>query len=148
MSLIGMELTAPRSSPLSPLPQTSMNTLGSNFNISGAGDYIRCARCRHPGCDLQVSACGCSFHAVSDMCHRSLVTKWHTHPTRNRFTIIWNTNSHVQLILISSDACRWTQRRHWRLVPLVKDHAMVLFSSQWILMRSMKQIKQLTLSPN
>ena len=73
MSLIGMEFAAPRQA-LSPLPQTSMNHLGTNFNVSGADDYIRCARCRHPGCDVQVSACGCSFHAVSGCCTDNLFT--------------------------------------------------------------------------
>lgn len=34
-------------------------------SIAMDGDeYVRCSKCGHGGCDVRVSSCGCTLHAV------------------------------------------------------------------------------------
>lgn len=42
-------------------------TIPSAFgSIAMDGDeYVRCTRCGYGGCDVRVSGCGCTLHAVS-----------------------------------------------------------------------------------
>lgn len=45
------------------IPSNAVAAFGS---IAMDGDeYVRCTRCSYGGCDLRVSGCGCTLHAVS-----------------------------------------------------------------------------------
>jgi hypothetical protein len=45
------------------IPATAVAAFGS---IAMDGDeYVRCTRCSYGGCDVRVSLCGCTLHAVS-----------------------------------------------------------------------------------
>jgi hypothetical protein len=45
----------------------AMNITADVFrtNIMNGEEYVRCNRCGHGGCDIRVSGCGCTLHAVS-----------------------------------------------------------------------------------
>jgi len=45
------------------IPSDAVAAFGS---ITMSGDeYVRCSRCSYGGCDIRVSSCGCTVHAVS-----------------------------------------------------------------------------------
>jgi hypothetical protein len=45
------------------IPAPALSAFGS---IAMDGDeYVRCTRCSYGGCDVRVSLCGCTLHAVS-----------------------------------------------------------------------------------
>ena len=48
------------------IPSSAASVFGS---IAMNGDeYVRCNRCGFGGCDVRVSGCGCTLHAVSINC--------------------------------------------------------------------------------
>lgn len=45
---------------------SSSNAAAVFGSIAMNGDeYVRCSRCSYGGCDVRVSGCGCTMHAVS-----------------------------------------------------------------------------------
>ena len=46
------------------MPSSAASILGGNLVMNG-DEYVRCNRCGHGGCDVRVSGCGCTLHAVS-----------------------------------------------------------------------------------
>lgn len=46
-------------------------------SVAMAGDeYVRCNRCGFGGCDIRVSTCGCTLHAVRRFCTVAYVQKF------------------------------------------------------------------------
>jgi hypothetical protein len=46
-------------------------------NMAMDGDeYVRCSRCGYGGCDVRVSSCGCTLHAVRRICTESNCRKF------------------------------------------------------------------------
>ena len=37
------------------------------FMGDNGDDYVRCSMCGYGGCDVRVSGCGCTLHAVSEV---------------------------------------------------------------------------------
>jgi hypothetical protein len=56
-------------------PEEEAFAVGSiAMDDSGGDEYVRCHRCGYGGCDIRVATCGCTAHAVRQMC-----TAWYSH---------------------------------------------------------------------
>ena len=48
------------------LPTEAYAVVGSS--TMDGDEYVRCSKCDYGGCDLRISPCGCTLHAVRRVC--------------------------------------------------------------------------------
>jgi hypothetical protein len=77
-----------------------VNNIGSMDHPGMDGDeYVRCRQCSFGGCDIRVSPCGCTVHAVSEAVEVSNQSRvcW---PLQHQRSCSWN-NLNVLLLVLA-----------------------------------------------
>jgi hypothetical protein len=70
-SVVAVDYLACETTPHSHSLPTSINITTQNRH-----DFIKCSRCRGVGCDIELTSCGCSYHAVSTIIRCILARSW------------------------------------------------------------------------
>ena len=89
-------------------PSVDFST-SEDFQSSSRTGFIECSRCRWGGCDVKISSCGCSYHAVSKnidtSCPDSRNIRWSSY--RKRLGRALTNAYHV--------SCSITEQEGWSL---------------------------------
>ena len=55
---------------------SNVTAVFGNIAAMNGDEYVRCRRCGYGGCDVRVSGCGCTMHAVSVYIYLVVIFEW------------------------------------------------------------------------
>ena len=83
-------------------------------NMAMDGDeYVRCSRCGYGGCDVRVSSCGCTLHAVRRNCTEPNCRKLDTVGSSSCFFLLTIDWPSAPVRIINEHHLVLTRRNHW-----------------------------------